>query len=276
MIRIDCQGVPTDALAQSEQIRAATACFERYGYAILDHIIPEDTVRALHDEFNDRYRDYIADREPEDSLQVGNKRFMIPLHLSGNLGAPQVFANPYVIALVREVLGKEAVLEAFGAIISLSGSEAQHPHPDGPPLFGSEISTLLPAHALTFALPLVEMNEVSGTTAIWPGSHRMKDLPEGASPERPVIPVGSCLLWDFRLIHSGAPNLSDRPRPMVYATYARRWYQDPVNFIKAAQQRLVFEPAFVQGIPEDMRPLFSHVRGALLPGERLPDGEQPR
>ena len=37
---------------------------------------------------------------------------------------------------------------------------------------------------------------------------------------------------------------------MVYATYARRWYQDPVNFIKAAQQRLVFDPAFVESIPE--------------------------
>ena len=269
MIRIDCQGVPTDALAQSEQIRAASDCFTRHGYAILDHVIPEDTVRALHDDFNDRYRDYIADREPEDSLQVGNKRFMIPLHLSGSLGAPLVFANPYVVALVREVLDKDAVLEAFGAIISLSGSEAQHPHPDGPALFSRDLSPFLPAHALTFALPLVEMNDVSGTTALWPGSHRWKKFDDTALPERPVIPVGSCLLWDFRLIHSGAPNLSDRPRPMVYATYARPWYQDPVNFIKAAQQRLVFEPTFLQGLDENVRPLFSHVREALLPGERL-------
>lgn len=56
---------------------------------------------------------------------------------------------------------------------------------------------------------------------------------------------------------------------MVYATYARPWYQDPVNFIKAAQQRLVFEPTFLQSMAEDVRPLFSHVREALLPGERL-------
>jgi ectoine hydroxylase-related dioxygenase (phytanoyl-CoA dioxygenase family) len=269
MIRIDFQGVSTDALAASEQIRAASDCFTRHGYAILDHVIPQDIVHALHDEFNDRYREYIADRESEDSLQVGNKRFMIPLHFSGNLGAPLVFANPYVIALVREVLDRTAVLEAFGAIISLSGAEAQFPHPDGPPLFGDGLSPLLPAHALTFALPLVEMNEVSGTTALWAGSHRWKSFDDTAVPERPVIPVGSCALWDFRLLHSGAPNRSDRPRPMVYATYARPWYQDPVNFIKAAQQRLVFEPTFLQSLAEDVRPLFSHVREALLPGERL-------
>ena len=47
---------------------------------------------------------------------------------------------------------------------------------------------------------------------------------------------------------------------MVYATYARRWYQDPVNFKKEALQRLVFDPGFLQGVPEDMRPLFAHVR----------------
>ena len=271
MTRIDFEGVPTDALADAEQVHAASKCFVQHGYAILDHVIPEGAVRALYDEFNDRYCDYIADREPKDSLQVGNKRYMIPLHLSGGLGAPSVFANPYVIAVVRQVLDANAVLEAFGAIVSLSGSEAQHPHPDGPPLFTTGISPLLPAHALTLALPLVEMNDVSGTTALWPGSHRWKDFKEDElpAPERPVIPVGSCLLWDFRLIHSGAPNRSDRPRPMVYATYARRWYQDPVNFIKAAQQRLVFEPAFVESVPAEMRPLFAHVGGAFLPGEPL-------
>ena len=38
------------------------------------------------------------------------------------------------------------------------------------------------------------------------------------------------MLWDYRTYHSGTANRSDHVRPMVYATYARRWYQDPVNF----------------------------------------------
>lgn len=261
MIRIDFSGVPTEGLAQSKEIEAAFNGFTREGYVILDNIVPQDTVRALHEEFLERYKDRIRDQEAADSLEVGARRFMIPLHFSGGLGAAQVFANPYVIALVRMILDEEAIIDAFGAILSLSGAEKQHIHHDGPILFNSEISRLLPAYAMTFALPLVEMNEISGTTALWPGSHRRGDH-EGAEPEQPTIPLGSGMMWDFRTYHSGMANQSDQVRPMVYATYARRWYQDPVNFRKETLPRLVFEPGFLGSVPEDLRKLFAHVRTA--------------
>lgn len=260
MIRIDCRGVSTDDLANATEIRAAHDCFIRHGYAILDNVVSEERTRELLAEFNERYAQYLHDQEAADSLAVGARRFMFPLRFSGGFGDPLVYANPFVVALVRAVLDPDAILEAFGAIVSLSGSEVQHIHRDGPHLFSSEISTLLPAHALTFALPLVAMNDVHGTTALWPGSHRWKALNEGILPEHPTIEPGSCMLWDFRLFHSGTENRSERPRPMVYATYARRWYQDPVNFKKEALQRLVFDPGFLQSVPEDMRPLFAHVR----------------
>ena len=260
MIRVDCRGVSTDDLANSGEIRAAYDCFVKHGYAILDHVVPEDRIQALLAEFNDRYTQYLRDQEAADSLEVGGRRFMFPLSLSGGFGEPLVYANPLVVALVRSILDTDAILEAYGAIASLSGSEAQHIHRDGPHLFSSEISTLLPAHALTFALPLVEMNDLRGTTALWPGSHRWKSMNNEIAPEIPTIQPGSCLLWDFRLYHSGTENRSGHPRPMVYATYARRWYQDPVNFTKETMQRLVFDPGFIQGVPEDVRPLFSHVR----------------
>ena len=240
-------------------IEAACNGFTREGYVILDNIVPQDTVRSLHAEFLERYRDRIKDQETADSLEVGGRRFMIPLHFSGGLGAAQIFANPHVIALVRMILDEDAIIDAFGAILSLSGAENQHIHHDGPILFNSEISRLLPAYALTFGLPLVEMNDISGTTALWPGSHRRGSY-EGAEPERPTIPLGSCMLWDYRTFHSGMANRSDHPRPMVYASYARCWYQDPVNFRKETLQRLVFEPGFLGCLPDNLRSLFAHVR----------------
>ena len=260
MIRIDCQGVSTADLSKAPEILAARDCFIRHGYAILDNVVPQERIRELLAEFNERYAQYLRDQEAADSLEVGGRRFMFPLRLSGGFGDPLVYANPFAIALVRAVLDPDAILEAFGAIASLSGAEVQHIHRDGPHLFSSEISTLLPAHALTFALPLVAMNDDHGTTALWPGSHRWKALNNDIPPEHPTIEPGSCMFWDFRLFHSGTANRSDRSRPMVYATYARRWYQDPVNFKKEALQRLVFDPGFLQGVPEDMRPLFAHVR----------------
>lgn len=261
MNRFDFAGVSTEGLAQSTLIRAAFDGFTRHGYVILDNVVPVETIRSLHAEFFQNYKDQIRDQEAADSLEVGARRFMIPLHFSGGLGAPGIFANPYVLALIRMILDEEAIIDAFGAILSLSGAEDQHIHHDGPILFGSEISRLLPAYALTFGLPLIEMNDLSGTTAIWPGSHRRGSY-EGHEPLRPQIPLGSCMLWDYRTYHSGTSNLSDQVRPMVYATYARRWYQDPVNFRKETLPRLVFEPGFIPGLPGDLRPLFAHVRSA--------------
>lgn len=261
MIRIDFSGVPTEDLSRSKAVEAAFDGFTREGYVVLDNIVPQDTVRSLHEEFLVRYRDQIKDTETPESLEVGARRFMIPLHFSGGLGAEQVYANPYVVALVRMILDDEAIIDAFGAILSLSGAEEQHVHHDGPILFNSEISRLLPAYAMTFALPLVEMNETTGTTALWPGSHR-RGQHEGAEPDRPTIPLGSGVMWDFRTYHSGMANRSGQLRPMVYATYARRWYQDPVNFRKETLPRLVFEPDFLGRVPEETRKLFAHVRSA--------------
>ena len=260
MIRIDCRGAPSDDLAKSAPIQEAYDCFVKHGYAILDHVVPDAKLQALRAEFDEQYPQYLRDAETADSIEVGKRRYMVPIALSGAFADPQVFANPWVVALIREVLGRDAILEAFGAVVSLAGSQAQHVHTDGPPLFSAEISSVLPAHALTFALPLIEMNELHGTTAMWPGSHRSRVHKDGVPPMLPTIPVGSCLIWDFRLYHSGTENRSTRHRPMLYATYARRWYQDPVNFRKEAQRRLVFDPGFIDGLPEDTRMLVSHLR----------------
>ena len=46
MIRIDCRGVSTESPASSEQVRAAADCFVKYGYAILDHVVPAAKIQA--------------------------------------------------------------------------------------------------------------------------------------------------------------------------------------------------------------------------------------
>jgi ectoine hydroxylase-related dioxygenase (phytanoyl-CoA dioxygenase family) len=118
---------------------------------------------------------------------------------------------------------------------------------------------MLPAHALTYALPLIEMNELHGSTTLWPGSHRWRNDNDKSEEITPVIPIGSCMLWDFRLTHSGTANKSSTPRPMVYCTYSRPWYKDPVNFRKKRKMRRVdFDPALLEALPEDTRKLLVH------------------
>jgi hypothetical protein len=262
MIRIDCRNI-SDAPAKSEQVKLAYDCLVKNGYAILDHVFPEEQIRALNREFHDQYAKYQEDREFDETSTVGDRRFLVPIDLSGGFGNPSLYANPLIVALVRETLESDAILEAYGAIVSLSGAEEQHTHRDSPLLFSNDISPLLPAHALNCGIPLLEMNELHGTTALFPRSHRWKELDDKAPTQAPVVPIGSCIIWDFRLYHRGLPNRSDQARPLLYATYARRWYQDPGNFEKATQRRLSFEPAFLERLSDDSRRLFSHVDPSL-------------
>ena len=259
MIRIDCRGVSTEAPAASEQIRAAADCFIRHGYAILDHVVPAEKIQALNREFLDRYDRFTRDEETEEVKKVGPARYMNSLRLDQGFGDPQLFANPYVVSVVRAVLEESAILEAYGAIVSLPGAPEQPRHYDGPHLFGAEIAAMLPAYALTYALPLIEMNDVHGTTELVPGSHRWRSKDEESETISPVVPIGSCMLWDYRLRHSGTANKSPQPRPMVYCTYSRPWYKDPVNFRKKQKMRRVdFDAAFLETLSEDTRKLLGH------------------
>ena len=264
MTRIDCRGLVaahqtgTD-LTEAEPMRAAYDSLVKNGYVVLDHVVAADKIAALHREFDSRYRRYYQDNELDDTLEVGNRRYMIPVELAGPFADPEIYANPAVVAVARLALDLDAVLESCGAVIALSESRQQHIHRDGPVLFDSAISAMLPAHALTFVLPLIDMNEEHGTTALWPGSHRWRQRDDSAPPIAPEVPVGSCMIWDFRLYHGGTPNRSAAPRPILYSTYARRWYLDPRNFEKPTQPRLLYDKDFVRNLPEQNRPLFANL-----------------
>ena len=262
MTRIDCRQISGDALADAAEIRRAYDCVVKEGFVVLEHIVAKDKIAALNLEFRARYGNYFEDRELADTLKIGNKRYMTSVGLQGGFADCEIYANPYVGAVARLALGSDAVLESFGAVVSLAGAKRQHIHRDGPLLFDASISPILPAHALTVAMPLIDMNEHHGTTALWPGSHRWKERNEEVSPIIPEIPTGSCVLWDFRLFHGGTENRSDQHRPMIYSTYSRRWYQDPANFSKKALPRLTYDEAFLRSVPEDRRSFFYHVMKA--------------
>ncbi|UYN94356.1 MAG: phytanoyl-CoA dioxygenase family protein [Enhydrobacter sp.] len=243
----------------SRDISAACDGLTRQGYALLQDVVAAEKFHALHRQFNSRYAHYLRDVEYEETLKVGDRRYRVPVELAGGFADPDVWANATVLDIVRGMLGDDAILDAFGAVVSLPGAAAQHVHRDSPLLFDAAIAPLLPCHALTLALPLVDMDETRGTTALWPGSHRWKARAEGPAPETPRVPAGACLLWDYRLFHGGTPNRSAEPRPMLYATYARAWYRDPTGFTRQGLDRLAMPAGFLDGLPPERRRLFSHL-----------------
>jgi ectoine hydroxylase-related dioxygenase (phytanoyl-CoA dioxygenase family) len=230
--------------------------FADAGVMIFEDVLPPALVADMHAAYSTEYQNYHQDREFADALTVGDKRTMISITVDGCFNDPMVYANPTAFPVIRKLLGGDVILGSFVSVTSLPGSQDQEPHLDMPLLFEAEhVSPELPSYSLTLVIPLVDMNATNGTTAFFPGSHKViaDDTPD-ISPVAPDVPVGSALLFDARVWHGGTPNRSAAPRPVLYNTYQRSWFRDTVNFLN--QSPLIMDAAEWARIPEEHRVLF--------------------
>ena len=78
----------------------------------------------------------------------------------------------------------------------------------------------------------------------------------------PVVREGSCMLWDFRLLHGGTPNRGTLPRPLLYLTYCRPWFLEHLNFNKRnpKQRPLLAKQNFLSGLSEQHQCLLARVQ----------------
>jgi ectoine hydroxylase-related dioxygenase (phytanoyl-CoA dioxygenase family) len=245
----------------SEMIEQASQSFRIEGALIIEDIVDTTIVAEARQAFGEAYSCYLDGSEHEEALRVGGRRLLITVNLEPPFDNPQLFANPYLLPVLRAALNDGFVLGAFGVVCSLPSAPAQHRHHDGGILFPSSgLDKLLPAAAITVGIPLLEMNEVHGTTALWLGSHRdAKPLEEGIEP---VVHEGSCMLWDFRLKHCGTPNRGTVPRPLLYLTYCRPWFVEHLNFNKRnpKQKPLLAKKNFLSGLSEEHQHLLARVQ----------------
>ena len=89
-------------------------------------------------------------------------------------------------------------------------------------------------------MPLVDLDEHTGATAIWEGSHRaagsrqhLQNLRDQSTLAGATIPTpkrGDVYLMDLRVIHAGTANTSLLARPILYIVYTRPWFQEDANF----------------------------------------------
>ena len=226
----------------NETIEKASSCVQADGALVLQDIIDPALILAARQAFVRGYARYLNGQEHGDALQVGDRRLMITISLDPPFDRPELFANVWLLQVLKAVFADDFVLGGYGVVCSLPGAQSQHCHRDGGILFPqSGLDRLLPAAAVTVAIPLLDMNEAHGTTAIWLGSHRDFDLTavhtSAEKGEEPDVQEGSCVLWDFRVAHAGTPNRSAMPRPLLYMTYCRPWFLDHQNYQKQPMLR---------------------------------------
>jgi len=221
-----------------ETVESASRCFRKDGALIVEDIVDAALVEKARRVFLETYSRYLDGREYDDVLMRGNRRLQITIDLRPPFNDPQLFANPYLLPMIEAALDRDFVLGGYGIVCSLPEAPAQQRHADGGFLFpGSGIDRMLPTSAITVGIPLLEMNDVHGTTALWPGSHL--DVTRVSEKEgiEPVVREGSCVLWDYRLSHGGTPNRSAVPRPLLFVTYCRPWFVDYGNYGKNPNQK---------------------------------------
>ncbi len=267
------------ALSQ-ESTRAIYSSLHANGAVLLRGAFAAEAVDALHEEFMRRFGALDAQAMAAKAaspganpiLQVGPSRFDIVLAMTGAFADPKIFASPLLNRLLVPVLAADMRLGGFTAVLSYPGAEAQAVHRDHSHLFGQPgVAPNLPVYALNIAVPLIDIDLETGPTAIWLGSHRWPEPVQAPPDAATVTPFlrGDCILFDYRTLHSGLPNRSARPRPILYMPYMRTWFADDVNHARRAPLDMTLET--YESLPDDARSLLLRaysltMRARLAPG----------
>lgn len=200
-------------------------------------------------------------------------RYAAVLPFEGPFLDPRFYANPALHALLGPLLGPGYCLSSLETVISEPGAGRQHQHVDGPLRFDRLVGgrkepyrgdlSKLPPYAVSLCVPLCDVNEVNGPTAIWLGSHKaaLRPKPPGEAEVArrwrlaPMAgPFGRAFLFDFRVFHGGLENDSPEPRPLLIAVFTRSWYRDPNQ--NEVFPSVVISPRALARVPERHRPLF--------------------
>lgn len=232
-----------------------TRSFKEHGTLFLQRAIPPELVEQCHRTFVSDYRRQAEHGEQAPALRVGDKRFMMTVKVQDAFADPNVFAPPRVLPIIHRLLGGDAIIGSMTVVAALPGAKTQRLHKDNSLLFPEAPDMELPCFSLALIIPLIALDELTGTTRVVPGSHRRSsDEAKSMKHYDPPVDIGSCYLLDSRLSHRGLPNRSDRIRPILSVVYQRPWYRDIQNFTK--QPPLVVDQAQLDLLPEQHRKLF--------------------
>ncbi len=158
-----------------------------------------------------------------------------------------ILHNTDVSGLLEKILGTISEIDFDTSVVySRPGACAQGWHADGSHQKGAIDAGwdsngwkthLANAYALCLFIPLIDLNHDVGYTQFWPGSHRSSNF-IGFGPVAEmtnstcdgICKAGDCVWYDYRLLHRGMPNKSDRIRPVLQVIFKKRWYIEKANY----------------------------------------------
>ena len=266
----------------------------RSGYCVVPEVIPATKVGPVRQEVvaAQRAHAHAAAAELARTRARGHRVGAAGVdNLRQVINATQCFVpylvEPCILGTAAALLGDFVRISCTDCVITNPGSEGGYWHADWP--YNATNSTHVKAPYpdalmhLSSIWMLTEFSAANGGTFIVPGSHRHTDNPAGETlggfdrdgPHPQQIQVsgsaGSVLLYDSRLWHAVAPNVSGEARVALIIRYAPWWLNlTPTirgtpdhermvaatggkNYDAVPVQRAVFER-----LPPAVQPLYQH------------------
>lgn len=246
-------------------LKIAKHFFDVHGFLKIGNLYPKEFIQKLASAHTDELGFNEEEMTLREGTLVSHRRYLVPIPFKPPFNDPQLYANPLLMPLVKEILGSHFILSTLGSVTALPGSTDQHLHADYFPLFeeNTAASSAIPAFAITCAVPLIDIDLLNGPTKIWSGSHRTYPIEQHMDSYAKHLvsgSLGSCYFWDYRTFHAGGSNHSDHIRSLLYMGYTRRWFRDFSN-----PDFLLLNKEDLQAIPEEHQGLFAHLQGASKP-----------
>lgn len=249
--------------------QTATELFRQHGTIWLENVFPRAFIEELAGSYHQRYVSKPLSKLKKKHAIVGDQRLMITVKIEPPFRTSRLYANPILMPILESLLGSCLTLSSFGSVVTFPGADDQPVHFDHPPLFESEQQCIgLPPHAITVVVPLVDIDDSTGSTAIWEGSHAavgsrqhlqsLMENPTWSGSVEPRPQMGDVYLMDYRVIHGGTANRCNHARPILYLVYGRPWFHDTYNFTD--QPPIKFGPGEYKKVSKKDRHLFSGYR----------------
>lgn len=264
------------------------------GFSVITDIIPEDRVGDIRDETRRLQEENNAASKARQAATraKGHRVGAVGVGvLNQVINYTQAFASylgdPRVIETAEAFFGPYVRISCSDAVVNHPGNERGYWHSDWPynQTNASHVPTPYPdvMMHLSSIWMLTDFSAENGGTLIIPGSHRLTENPskgdiEGFDRDAPDPTethakgtAGSVLLYDSRLWHAVAPNLSDAARVALIVRYAPWWLNlNPTMIGRPEHTAMVVETGgknyestpvsrdVFEALPENIQQLYRH------------------
>jgi Phytanoyl-CoA dioxygenase (PhyH) len=211
-----------DGVDQDVAVAAAIAVLKREGLVVLDDLTDPALLETCWAEIEVKYPD-LAQEDRASNYGPYEGRHTMPMVVEDTLADKRILLPPPVARVAIDLLDPQFKVDSVGLLVAFPGAPDQAKHADAWLFPKTPLDRLMPPFAIAFALPLVPMDEETGRTAFWRGSHLTAE-PQGPWDYAPVLQPGSAILWDFRVWHAGLANHTAAPRPVIFTVLAREWW----------------------------------------------------